>query len=190
MGYRMTSTFALISFVAVLLGSPLRSASAESDEGQWNHMLAPLFLWGMSIDGESQLGPVTTPLQINFTDAISDMEAVFTLHYEANKGDITLIGEYQYIDLGPVAEIPGGPSVDVSFKNQMGELAVAYRVAGTKTIDWEILGGVRYTKQRLKASVGGLFEPINVNESWTVGVIGGRFFADLPNNWRFAGRVD
>ena len=191
MRHQITRVVASTSLVAALVGSVMNPASAASDsEGEWNHMLAPLFLWGMSIDGESQLGPVTTPLQINFTDAISDMEAVFTFHYEANKGDLTLIGEYQYIALAPSAEIPGGPNVDISFKNQMGELDVAYRVAGTETVDWEILGGVRYTKQKLKMSVGGVFEPVNVNESWTVGVIGGRVIADLPNNWRFAGRID
>jgi hypothetical protein len=180
-----------LAIAAALSIAGVNSAYADgsSTGGKWNHMLAPLYLWGMSIDGESQLGPTISPLQIEFKDAISDMEAVFTVHYEAKKDALSLIGEYQFIDLAPSSELPGGQSVDVNFKNQMGELAVAYRLGGSDATDWEILGGLRYTKQKLKASLVGI-TPIDTDESWTVGIIGGRVITQISDNWSFAGRAD
>ena len=97
MKQHIKNSFVTITVATVLSGACINPAlAAASTDGKWNHMLAPLFLWGMSIDGESQIGPVTEPLQIEFKDAVSDLEAVFTIHYEAKKDALSLIGEYQF----------------------------------------------------------------------------------------------
>ena len=83
----------------------------------------------MGISGATAIGPATLPLDIEFDDALSNMSAVLTFHFEAKKRDLALFAEYQYVDLTPSASFSNGSEVDVDFKNTMVELGLAYRVA-------------------------------------------------------------
>jgi hypothetical protein len=56
-------------------------------------------------------------------------EAAFTLHFEAQKNDLTLFAEYQYVDLEPTTALPSGQQVDISFKETMAEPGLAYAVS-------------------------------------------------------------
>jgi len=129
----------LFSAVAISIGMLASSQSnAKSSAGDdWQFSLAPLFLWGMSMNGTSQVGPTTTPLNLDFQDDIlENMEAVLTLHFEARKNKLTLFAEYQYVDLGPSTVLPTGDQVDVGFKNTMAELGIAYTLSKSAKTDW------------------------------------------------------
>jgi hypothetical protein len=41
-------------------------------------------------------GPVSAPLDIKFSDAVSDLEGVFTFHYEGAKGNWGLIADFSF----------------------------------------------------------------------------------------------
>ncbi len=87
---------------ATLLTTNQGFADTSTDD-EWKFSLAPLFLWGMSMNGTSQVGPITTPLNLDFQDdVLENLEAVLTLHFEARKNDLALFAEYQYVDLGPM----------------------------------------------------------------------------------------
>lgn len=139
--------FFLVVFVGLLQQA---AADATKSEHDWHFSLAPLFLWAMGIEGSTTIGPATAPLDIEFKDALSNLDAVFTFHFEAKKQDWTLFAEYQFVDLKPSATLPTGSKVDVTFKNTMGELGVTYRVAKFERTDLEVLGGARYVEQDLR----------------------------------------
>jgi len=187
---KITSAFMVGS---LLLASYSVSAEAGNDN-EWEFSLAPLFLWGMGINGTSTVGPSTANLELEFKDLFENLEAVFTVHFEAQKGDLSLFAEYQYSSVDPEAELPTGETVGISFKNTLAELGVAYRVSESISTDWEVLGGIRYTKQEL--GVGGLPSPplpvdsINVDEDWVDGFVGGRVKTRFAENWSFIGRGD
>jgi predicted porin len=162
----------------------------DSTDGKWEYSLSPLFLWAQGIQGTSQIGPVTAPLDITFKDALSNLEATFTIHFEMKRDRLTLFGEYQYVNLGPEAEAPNGVTLDIGFKDTIGELGAAYWVHGTERTDWELLGGTRYTKQKLDVSVENGPHLLDVESDWWVGFFGGRMSAALSENWTFIGRVD
>jgi hypothetical protein len=129
------------------------AAGGDSTDGEWQFSLSPLFLWAQGIEGSSSVGPKEAPLDITFRDALSNLEATFTVHFEAKRDKLTLFGEYQYVNLAPEAEGPSGGTIDIGFKDTIAELGGAYWVFGTEKTDWEIVGGGRYTKQKLDVNV-------------------------------------
>ena len=86
-----------VVFSVIVLSLTSAAAAPDRNSDEWQFTLAPLFLWGMNIDGSSQVGPVEAPLDLSFTDDIfENLSAVFTVHFEAYKNDLTLFAEYQY----------------------------------------------------------------------------------------------
>ncbi|MEH6649008.1 MAG: hypothetical protein V7707_03160 [Motiliproteus sp.] len=58
----------------------------------------------MSIKGDSTIDGNTADLDLNFKDDVLDnLAKIITLHFEAQKGDLLLFAEYQYVDLDPTA---------------------------------------------------------------------------------------
>ncbi len=100
--------FITLYLVAGTFASTAVYAAPDRTSDDWQFTLAPLFLWGMSVNGNSQLGPVSAPVQIDFDDALEDLSAVFTIHFEAYKKDLSLFAEYQYVELEPSASVPNG----------------------------------------------------------------------------------
>jgi predicted porin len=185
--------YSILLTVAVLsIGSAntVYAVDGDSTDGEWQYSLSPLFLWAQGIEGTSTIGPVTAPLDITFKDALSNLEATFTIHFEAKRDKLTLFGEYQYVNLGPEAVGPMGGTVDIGFKDTIAELGAGYWVFGTETTDWEIIGGGRYTKQKLDVNVEDGPDLINISNNWWVGFFGGRMSAKLSNKWTFIGRAD
>ena len=166
------------------------AVGSNSTGGQWEYSLSPLFLWAQGIQGDSSIGPTTAPLDISFKDALDNLEGTFTIHGEMKRDALTLFAEYQYVNLGPEAEGPMDIELDVGFKDYIAEAGAAYWVFGTDRTDWEVIGGARYTKQKLDVSVKNGPDLLKVDEDWWVGFFGGRMSAELSKNWTFIGRAD
>ena len=170
--------------------------AAESD-GEWEFMIAPLFLWGMSIDGESAIDGNSLPLDLSFKDDVMDnLDAVFTLHFEARKDDLLLFAEYQYVSLDPTMEASLGPApvnAGIDFTINAAELGVGYTVSHTDATRWELLGGLRLNDHDLEVDIDGpeiLPDSIEGGDDWYMGFIGGRVTTSLSKNWRLIARGD
>ena len=101
----------------------MQSASAATTDDEWQFELAPLFFWGISLDGNAYAGPITAPLGLSFTDDVfENLEAVFTFHFEAKKNKYLIFAEYQYVDLTPAVTFANGDSADIDFENIIGDL--------------------------------------------------------------------
>jgi len=171
-------------------GNAAHAAGGNSTGGEWEYSLAPLFLWAQGIQGDSGIGPVTSPLDITFKDALSNLEGTFTIHGEMKRDALTLFAEYQYVNLGPEADGPMDIKLNIDFKDTIAELGVGYWVFGTERTDWEVIGGARYTKQDMDVSIQNGPKLLDVDESWWVGFFGGRMSAELSKKWTFIGRAD
>lgn len=185
---------AAVAVCLALLAASQTHARSASGNG-WQFTLTPLFLWGVSTKGTVQAGPETAPLKLKFqNDALENLEAVLTWHFEARKNDLTLFVEHQYIDLVPTTFLSTGDPVIVGFKNTVVELGVAYTLLQSATTEWQLLGGARLTKQIL--STNGIpsppspFASFNTSDRWVDTFIGGRVFAGFAEDWRFIGRAD
>jgi predicted porin len=184
----------VVLMMAILLSAAniniAHAIGSNTTDCKWEYSLAPLFLWAQGIEGDSQVGPTTTPLDITFKNALDNLEATFTVHYEMKRDALTLFAEYQYVNLNPEAEGPMDTELDIDFKDTIGELGVGYWVFGTDRTNWELIGGARYTKQDLDVSVKNGPDLISTDDDWWVGFFGGRFSAQLSKNWTFIGRAD
>lgn len=168
------------------------TAAPDRNTDEWKFSLSPLFLWGMNIDGTATVGRVAAPLDLNFKDDVfENLSAVFTLHFEAYKGNLSLFAEYQYVDLDPTTTIPNGPAVDVDFTIQAAEFGGGYIVAewwGNTTV--EPIIGVRYAYQDLTTQVVNGPRLVDTTEDWW-DVFGGiRLWTRFNEKWTTTSRAD
>jgi hypothetical protein len=173
------------------------TAVAQASEGEWEFQLAPLFLWGMSLNGESSIDGNVAPMDLDFKDdLLENMDGVFTLHFEARKQKVVLFAEYQYVSVNPDVEASIGPATvnaDIDFSVNSAELGGGYTVHETGSTRWEVLGGLRWQEHDLDVDVEGPdFLPSNIKggDDWSHGFLGGRVTTELGKNWSFIARGD
>lgn len=191
---------AQLAAASVLLAST--NIATASDE--WEFALSPLFLWGMSINGDATIDEATAPLDLEFKDDIlENMEAVLTLHFEARKGIWTFFTEAQYVDLGPSVDIAMGPlnvEADITFKNTMFELGAGYTFSYSDSTRWEVIGGGRYTDQDIdvdataSTSLPPPLDEVDIEmeggDDWWHAFLGVRVAHAFNDKWSFIGRTD
>ncbi len=186
--------------ISVLSQSAL--AGGTSTGGEWKHSFAPLFLWGVSIDGSASIGGNEAPMELDFKDDIlENLEAVLTFRYEARNDRMGLFVEYQYLNITPNVGIES-VSADIDFKSTMFEAGMAYALNESDTTRWEVLGGIRYTKHEIDVDVTADLPPlppgfpeqigmtINGGDDWLHPFLGGRVEHSINDKWSFIGRAD
>ena len=196
---QLSALTAGLSMALVLATASTRADAAE----EWEFSLAPLFLWGLSIEGDATINGKTAPLDLEFKDDILDnMEGVFTLHFEARRGDWTLFTEYQWIDLEADVGAREGElvdaSVDLGFEQTMWEFGATWAFRESASTRWELLMGARYMEQDvnlkidLTSSIPALNQKLRpeAGDDWWQGIGGVRVFHALSDNWTFIGRTD
>jgi len=176
--------------ISLLLFSPHSWADSNEDFNSWRNTLAPLYLWGVSMSGTMTSGPIAAPLEIEFSDAVSDLEGIFTFHYEGAKGNWGIIADYSFLNLGPSAAIPGTAAViDVDMKNTIAEVAALYRLGPNNP--WQLLAG--YRTYQLDVIISGMPvppTPVIIDETINDFFIGGRYVRQINDKWSFLGRAD
>lgn len=166
-------------------------AAPERNSDEWQFTLAPMFLWGMNIDGTAGVGPIDAPLELDFTDdVLENLAAIFTFHFEAKKKDLTLFAEYQYGEMDPTASVPDGPTVNIDFIVQLAEFGAGYRVATWGNTEVEPILGVRWTSQDLETSFQTGAEFIDSGDDWFDVFAGVRLFTHFSENWTLISRGD
>ncbi|QFU77290.1 hypothetical protein EY643_17395 [Halioglobus maricola] len=190
------------ALTAAALSSLLTVASGTAHADDWEFAISPLFLWGLSMEGDATINGNTAPLDLEFKDDIlENMEAVFTVHFEARKGDWTIFSEYQYVDLDPDVAASIGPvnvNADISFKETMFELGGAWAMLDSDGTRWELIGGGRYSDQEMntKINIDGPLPPelpaakLKGGDDWWHAFGGMRVFHDINDRWTFIGRAD
>lgn len=184
-----------VGLLATLLiwggSSVLVQAGQDRRSNEWTCTLAPLYLWGVSIDGTSQIGPVQAPLDLNFTDnVLENLGAVFTVHFEANKNDLVLFADYQYVKLEPGATTPGGRSVDIDFTVQGAEFGAGYRVATWGNTEIVPILGTRWAYQKLETELSNGVDLIEASDDWW-DIFGGiRLWTHFNEQWTLLSQFD
>jgi hypothetical protein len=182
--------------MVLMLGCFSVSASAgeQAEEGNWDFSLAPLYLWAVDMDGELGIGPVSTGLNIPFSDIFDNLEEVFTIHFEAmHRSNWGFFFDYSYLDVGSSGPGPQGlTTITIDMASTLIEAGGAYRTEnGSHTFD--MFGGVRYTKLEPDLTItpptpiGGKF---SLTEDWYDPFVGIRYNYDFGNKWMLSARGD
>jgi len=162
---------------------------AQSQSDEWQFQIAPLYLWAVNVDGTMTVREVLDQdFGVDFSDAFSNLETAFTVHFEASKGRWGLLADASYLNLAGSQDIdtPGG-TADVEVENLILEGAGGYQVAD----QWWVIVGVRYFK--LDSDIGFQLEiapSIEVTESWADLFAGVLWRPQLGERWTFSGRFD
>lgn len=189
---------------SLILGLPILATSvAAENSGGWEYSIAPLYVWGKSVEGKSAVGPTESELDLSFTDDIlENLDAAAAVHLEAKQGPLVFFGEYNYAKLDPSTQIDqGSVSIkgEVEFTDILWEVGFRYEVADTGATQWEVLGGVRGLDQELDitlkrvddgASVGTLPRTESGGDDWWHGFGGARVTTKLSDHWHFVARGD
>lgn len=171
---------------AILIG--IATPATAQDEG-WDHSLT-VYLWAVGLEGESQIGPITAPINITFSDALDNLSSVLTLHYEAQKGQWGFLFDINHVGLDPQATLPSGASLDLDITNNIIELGGIYQPDASG--NFEILAGLRFSEFELVGTVPGIAGRTIADERWVDGFIGGRVVTPMGESgkWGFRGRFD
>jgi hypothetical protein len=172
-----------IALAVTLLG--ITNVKAQED---WEYSLSPMYLWATGIEGESQIGPITAPVSIEFEDAVSNLEGIFTIHFEAKKGDHGILANWMHIKLDPESTLPTGASVGVDLTNNVLDVAGFYSFAQSGTLDF--LYGLRYTDFSLDATIGPMVPVTVVDDSWIDMFLGLRKHVTVSDRSGFVFRGD
>ena len=170
--------------VAILV-SGIGAVQAEDD---WEYEIAPLYLWIVGLEGESQIGPVTAPVSLEFQDVLDNLEGILTLHLEGHKGQHGFLFDITHVKLDPETVTPAGVPVGIDLTNQIIELGYIYRPESFGGL--EALFGVRWSNVELDGTFGPVPTARLADESWADGFVGLRGLAQVSENVDFTYRGD
>jgi hypothetical protein len=173
------------------------SSSCLATDDEWEFMVAPLFLWGISLEGEAALEGNVVGMDLDFQDDIfENLDGALTLHFEARKNDWLFFAEYQYVSLNPGFEAALGPisvNPSIEFDVTTAELGAGYTVSHNDRTRWEVLGGLRLVDHELDVDVNGpefLPSTISGGDDWSHGFLGARVITAMDEKWSFVARGD
>ena len=186
----LTILIAVICFVPV---SVFAEESTESKLDPWRFELKPLYLWFLSLEGDS-----TMPVSNNSSGGTSqfddgELTSAFSIHFEAAKGDWTvftdyLYGQYTANDIS-ISTTPAQGSNELTA--HITELGVAYRVLEQSWYRFELLGGIRYLHVENKFNFYSVaLDSLSAKEDIWDGFGGIRFTAIMDDNLTATIRAD
>ncbi|KAA1189537.1 hypothetical protein F0M18_14365 [Pseudohalioglobus sediminis] len=192
---KLASTIGLTGCMA------LSAAQVVAQDHGWEFNVAPLYLWGKSIDAISAAGGRELPVDLTFKDEVlENLESAYAIHFEASNDKLTLFAEYNYANLEPSGGTSIGPidvKARIDFQDIMTEGGVTYAFAETGSMRWEALGGLRYYKQHAEIKFSSnrpgnipLPNKLRIGDSWVHPFAGLRVITQFNERWSLRLRGD
>ena len=171
---------------ACLIAAAAQQPLAAQESAGWEFTLVP-YGWILGLDGKVGIGDREVDVDASFGDIWDNLEMGALLHFEAERGKLTLMTDLIFLGVGqPVTTrlLEGDVDVDVLAI----EGAAAYAVAPV----FEVLAGVRFVRFDSRFE---LESPVPVSrgteEQWVDPIVGGRLRVPLGNSpLEFIGRGD
>ena len=183
---RAFRSITLLALSALLLLSVTTAAAQSSASDEWEFQIAPLYLWAVDLGGTMTVMEEEVPFEVQFADAFENLEATFTVHFEAWKGDWGLFADVSWLDLGGEMPTPDPEvMIGIDFEQTLLEAGAAYEFAG----DTSVIFGVRYTKLDPKITFP-MDMVIDESQSWTDAFVGLMWRPQMSDRWNFSGRFD
>ncbi len=138
-----------LTVIAAVLILTLTSPAvfAQGDADTWEFSLAP-YLWAVGLDGDITVKGTTQSVDVDFDELLDEVDYAVQLHFEAKKGDWSLIVDPTIIKVDSGQKM--GPSVDASRFGRkekaakgMTELHEEFAQEG-----WTVIGVAVYTENQ------------------------------------------
>lgn len=181
----MKKLILILVCAALICTTQIEAQDSGSDE--WKFQIAPLYLWAIDLDGNMSLrGGAGNDFQVDFKDAVDNLQTAFTIHFEASKGRWGILADASYLNFSGEQPIDTpGETADIKVKNLLLEVGGGYEVSNR----FWIIAGLRYFKLDPRVTFQVLPE-IDPSTSWTDAFAGLMWRPKLGNRWTFGGRFD
>ena len=169
-----------------MLAAALTAGAARAEE--WQHTL---FVYGMgaAIDGESQIGPLSVPVDISISQLFDNLKMGGMVAYRADNGIWSFTGDATYMNLGATEHFENSRKGDVELKQTTLMLTAGRWI----TDRLEALFGVAYfnldTELKLSGPLIGQ-RKASVGVDWIDPSIGLSWVQPIGQRWSFSLRGD
>lgn len=178
-----TARIATMLRCAGFVTAALVASFASAQEG-WDWRVTP-YLWGLGIDGDIALGPVSRPVDVEFSDVVNVLSGAALLHVEAQNGEHVLFGDLNWLQVEPEDEIATiGGVAEAEMDSTIIELGYARDSDG---IGFE--AGLRYWDLDIEIDPA-LAAGIMRGDTWVDGFGGFRHTRDLGSSWTMRTRAN
>jgi len=140
----------MLSLVGV---ATAESEGAAADEQAQRPFSAFLFLWSSRVNSDLTIAnprgglPINVSQSMSFRDILDNLDSAFMFYGDWTSGRWTVFGDWTHTKLNPSAHVnpaAGFVGVEASLKTQIGDLALAYQVAGEAGTRFDVFAGARY----------------------------------------------
>ncbi len=173
----------LATLISLVLGTAASAQNALEVEG--NRGSITPYVWGLSVDGDAGVGPITASVDIPFSDILDRLNFALMVEGEYWNGRWGVLGNLFYSELENSRS--GLVTTTTDIQMTMVGAAVAYRFgpfenSSHRTV-FDAYAGLRHTSLdvRLTTSLGA---STTRNANFTDPVIGGRFITELTTESR------
>jgi len=182
----------VVSAAALQDPSPPQEASPPPDANPWHVHLIPAFWIPIAFEGNVDVGPVRTEIDLDASDIFSGLDFAIEGGIAVSNGDWSFMFYGSYFNLGADVTSQQPLSVaktDMDYELTILDLAVGKRLgrgpmgAGEWRVD--LLGGLRYWEQKveIKQSDPIGFDPmIDRRDDWVDAFVGGRVILDVNDD--------
>jgi hypothetical protein len=174
----------LLNFRCVLVALAVSGASTSAVAQDWDWKVAP-YLWGPSIDGDLAVGPLSLPVDAEFSDLLDVLSGAALVHVEASSEANGFFGDLVWMSLEPddgIATIGGVAEAQID-----ATILEAGYVRKLSNIDLEL--GLRNWDLELEIDPA-LFAAVKRDDNWTDVFVGIRHERALGESWRMTTEGD
>jgi hypothetical protein len=195
------STLTLCLASSLILFSPLSSAASTSQKAtlddEWVIWAAP-YLWGLSMDGDAQIGDEGADVDVPFSDILDDINIGVMGFFDGRKGKLGYFFNPIYSRLRSTENVD---AVKVRVTNDTAIVALGsyYRWIDKAVTGWEgkeagriivePYAGVRWTHMRVEIDTNSEGQ-VDDSEDWLDPFVGGRGLYAWNSHWDIALAAD
>ncbi|SEA95704.1 hypothetical protein [Rubrimonas cliftonensis] len=149
----------------------LAAAPAAAQEDGWSFRLTP-YVWAPTMDTSASIG--SDPTAETSTSVLEVLDFAALVTGEARRGSLTIMGEFNYLNLGEDATGQGGlVSANIDLKGVLAALAVGYAVHEDARARVEGFAGARLWSLETSVDFANL-PKASATKTWVDPIIGAR----------------
>ena len=178
----------------IILSAALATLSSPvvAQDNDWNYR-AFVYLWAPELGATTTTGQDTS---VSFSTLLDNLDFGLMGALEANRGPWSLLGDFQYLDLGADANAPVGPGIPVQADADITGFvftgSVGYDLRHTQTGQMVAFGGLRYLDMdaTVNLAVGPGSQRVSGSISNWDGIVGLRGSHPLADRWNISYYAD
>ena len=177
----------LILGIVFSLSSPV---IAQDTMKNWKFNLIPLYLWGISLDGDLTIRGIESDITADFSDIFDNLNGAFTVHFDAAyKEKWGGFLDLNWVNLEAEKKTVANASVTPKTTTFISEFA-GYYLLKKDPHAFKFFGGIRYVSMDGKLEFSGPLGNLTGSEDWVDPMLGIKWRWQFAHKWALVARGD